>query len=138
VIKNTLLEVPIQVPPAGPVDTSEKFSQANPSVTPVAPANLLAQLEQQAGQQNQSAEKMADQVKAERCTSGRTWRWPGNNEWTFFAPLGLIQSTSLLGRERTGFSLMELFLILAFTLWLPFAVAPGPSWLYPAFAFVPV
>src|SRR6516162_3321023 len=31
------------------------------------------------------------------------------NEWTFFAPVRLIQSTSLLRRERTGFSLMELF-----------------------------
>src|SRR5712692_1796047 len=30
------------------------------------------------------------------------------NEWTFFAPVGLIQSTSLLGAERTGISLMEL------------------------------
>jgi len=27
-----------------------------------------------------------------------------DNEWTFLAPVGLIQSTSLLGRERTGFS----------------------------------
>jgi hypothetical protein len=66
VLKNTLLEVPIQVPPAGPVDTAETFSQVNPSVAPVAPGNLLAQLEQQAGQQNQSAGKMADQVKADR------------------------------------------------------------------------
>src|SRR6516162_3072854 len=31
------------------------------------------------------------------------------SEWTFFAPVRLIQSTSLLRRERTGFSLMELF-----------------------------
>src|SRR6267143_5096630 len=37
------------------------------------------------------------------------------NEWTFFASVRLIQSTSLLRRERTGFSLMELFLLLAFT-----------------------
>src|SRR6266571_468281 len=37
------------------------------------------------------------------------------NEWTFFAPVGLIQSASLLSRECTGFSLMELFLLLAFT-----------------------
>src|SRR5439155_2936051 len=37
------------------------------------------------------------------------------NEWTFFAPVRLIQSTSLLRRECTGFSLMELFLLLAFT-----------------------
>src|SRR5215467_2107726 len=36
-------------------------------------------------------------------------------EWTFFVPIRLIQSTSLLGRECTGFSLMELFLLLAFT-----------------------
>ena len=31
------------------------------------------------------------------------------NEWTFWEPVELIQSTSLLGRERTGFSLKELF-----------------------------
>ena len=31
------------------------------------------------------------------------------NEWTFFASVRLIQSTSLLRRERTGFSLKELF-----------------------------
>jgi len=31
------------------------------------------------------------------------------NEWTFLAPIRLIQSTSLLRRERTGFSLKELF-----------------------------
>src|ERR1019366_10746764 len=30
------------------------------------------------------------------------------NEWAFFAPVGLIQSASLLGRECTGISLMEL------------------------------
>src|SRR6516165_6078810 len=30
------------------------------------------------------------------------------NEWTFLAPVGLIQSASLLGRECTGISLMEL------------------------------
>ena len=30
------------------------------------------------------------------------------NEWTFLAPVGLIQSTSLLGRECTGISRMEL------------------------------
>jgi hypothetical protein len=36
-------------------------------------------------------------------------------KWTFFAPVSLIQSTSLLRRECTGFSLMELFLLLAFT-----------------------
>src|SRR5215813_297490 len=30
------------------------------------------------------------------------------NEWTFLAPVGLIQSTSLLGAGRTGISLMEL------------------------------
>src|ERR1700730_1034119 len=37
------------------------------------------------------------------------------NEWTFLTPVRLIQSTSLLRRECTGFSLMELFLLLAFT-----------------------
>src|SRR5215469_12147099 len=30
------------------------------------------------------------------------------NEWTFLAPVGLIQSTSLLRRKCTGISLMEL------------------------------
>jgi hypothetical protein len=35
------------------------------------------------------------------------------NEWTFFAPVGLIQSASLLGRRCSGLSLMELFLLLA-------------------------
>src|ERR1019366_5237071 len=33
---------------------------------------------------------------------------PSFNEWTFLAPVGLIQSASLLGRECTGISLMEL------------------------------
>jgi hypothetical protein len=37
------------------------------------------------------------------------------NEWTFLAPVRLIQSTSLLRRECTGFSLKELFLLLIFT-----------------------
>src|SRR5580692_5550912 len=37
------------------------------------------------------------------------------NEWTFLAPVRLIQSTSLLRRERTGFSLKELFQPLIFT-----------------------
>src|SRR5215472_13350482 len=37
------------------------------------------------------------------------------NEWTFLALVGLIQSTSLLGRKCTGISLMELFHLLAFT-----------------------
>ncbi len=37
------------------------------------------------------------------------------NEWTFLAPVGLIQSASLLGRGCTGISLMELFLLLALT-----------------------
>ena len=39
------------------------------------------------------------------------------NEWTFFAPAGLIQSTSLLGRGCTGFSLTELILLHALTHW---------------------
>src|SRR6201984_5340 len=43
------------------------------------------------------------------------------NEWTFLAPVRLIQSTSLLRRERTGFSLKELFLPLSSLLiWFPF------------------
>src|SRR5712691_13453923 len=37
------------------------------------------------------------------------------NEWTFLAPVGLIQSASLLGRGCKGISLMELFLLLALT-----------------------
>src|SRR6516165_3309134 len=37
------------------------------------------------------------------------------NEWTFFAPVGLIQSASLLGRECTGISLMELIHLPALT-----------------------
>src|SRR5215469_1726231 len=38
------------------------------------------------------------------------------NEWTFFfAPVGLIQSTSLLGRKCTGISHMELFHLFALT-----------------------
>src|SRR5450631_2580070 len=38
-----------------------------------------------------------------------------HNEWTFLAPVGLIQSASLLGRECTGISLMELIHLLAVT-----------------------
>src|SRR4030095_3015415 len=37
------------------------------------------------------------------------------NEWTFLAPVGLIQSTSLLGRKCTGISLMELLHLPALT-----------------------
>ena len=37
------------------------------------------------------------------------------NEWTFLAPVRLIQSTSLLRRELTGFSLKELFHLPALT-----------------------
>ena len=33
-----------------------------------------------------------------------------HQEWTFLSPVGLSQSASLLGRSRTGFSLMELIL----------------------------
>src|SRR5215469_14699132 len=33
------------------------------------------------------------------------------NEWTFLAPVGLSQSASLLGRECTGISLIELILL---------------------------
>jgi hypothetical protein len=44
------------------------------------------------------------------------------NEWTFLAPVGLIQSTSLLGRERTGFSLKELFRPpSSLLIWFPFS-----------------
>jgi hypothetical protein len=41
----------------------------------------------------------------------------------FLAPVGLIQSTSLLGRERTGFSLKELFRPpSSLLIWFPFSV----------------
>src|SRR5258708_39524057 len=44
------------------------------------------------------------------------------NEWAFLAPVGLIQSTSLLGRERTGFSLKELFRPpSSLLIWFPFS-----------------
>ena len=33
----------------------------------------------------------------------------GIKQWSLLAPVGLIQSASILGRERTGFSLKELF-----------------------------
>src|SRR5262249_28153025 len=48
------------------------------------------------------------------------------NEWTFLAPVGLIQSTSLLGRERTGFSLKELFRPpSSLLIWFPFSSQPS-------------
>jgi hypothetical protein len=48
------------------------------------------------------------------------------NEWTFFAPVRLIQSASLLRRERTGFSLKELFRpFSSLLIWLPFFL-PDP------------
>jgi len=43
------------------------------------------------------------------------WYTLSINEWTFLAPVGLIQSTSLLGRGCTGFSLMELIHLPALT-----------------------
>jgi hypothetical protein len=44
------------------------------------------------------------------------------NEWTFLAPVRLIQSTSLLRGERTGFSLKELFRpFSSLLIWLPFS-----------------
>jgi hypothetical protein len=49
------------------------------------------------------------------------------NEWTFFAPAGLIQSTSLLGRGCTGFSLMELILLHALTHWSSLSSQPSSS-----------
>jgi hypothetical protein len=53
------------------------------------------------------------------------------NEWTFFAPAGLIQSTSLLGRGCTGFSLMELILLPALTHWSSFSAQPSSSAAFP-------
>src|SRR5215471_10276550 len=48
------------------------------------------------------------------------------NEWTFLAPVGLIHSTSLLGRERTGFSLKELFRPpSSLLIWFPFSSQPS-------------
>src|SRR5215831_12687496 len=46
------------------------------------------------------------------------------NEWTFLAPVRWIQSTSLLGRERTGFSLKELFRPpSSLLIWFPFSLS---------------
>jgi NADPH:quinone reductase-like Zn-dependent oxidoreductase len=53
------------------------------------------------------------------------------NEWTFFAPAGLIQSTSLLGRGCTGFSLMELILLHALTHWSSLSSQPSSSAAFP-------
>jgi len=39
------------------------------------------------------------------------------SECTFFSPVGLSQSASLLGLQLLGFSLMELILAVDFTLW---------------------
>src|SRR5260370_42567277 len=48
-------------------------------------------------------------------------RW-SINEWTFLAPVRLIQSTSLLGHGRTGFSLKELFRPpISLLIWCPFS-----------------
>src|SRR6266853_5072231 len=48
-------------------------------------------------------------------------RW-SINEWTFLAPVRLIQSTSLLGHGRTGFSLKELFRPpISLLIWFPFS-----------------
>src|SRR5580693_8504524 len=38
-----------------------------------------------------------------------------SGRWTFLSPVGLSQSASLLGRSRTGFSLMELILTIVLT-----------------------
>ena len=53
------------------------------------------------------------------------------NEWTFLAPVGLIQSASLLGRGCTGFSLMELILLPALLIWLPLSFPPSSSAAFP-------
>src|SRR5215472_8059927 len=54
------------------------------------------------------------------------------NEWTFLVPVGLIQSTSLLGRERTGFSLKELFRPpSSLLIWLPFSSQPSSPAAFP-------
>ena len=52
-------------------------------------------------------------------------------EWTFFAPVGLIQSASLLGRAGTGLSSMELFHQRRFTHWRPFSSLPSSPAVFP-------
>jgi hypothetical protein len=54
------------------------------------------------------------------------------NEWSFFASVGLIQSTSLLGWRRTGFSLMELILLYIFTHWFSFSTQPPSPTAFPS------
>src|ERR1700681_2935147 len=53
------------------------------------------------------------------------------NEWTFFAPVGLIQSASLLGRKCTGISLMELIHLSAFTHCLSLSSQPPSPTAFP-------
>src|ERR1700674_1884880 len=58
-------------------------------------------------------------------------RWP-INEWTFLAPVRLIQSTSLLGHGRTGFSLKELFRPpISLLIWFPFSSCPSSPAAFP-------
>ena len=55
-------------------------------------------------------------------------------EWkgTLLAPVRLIQSTSLLGRERTGFSLKELFRPpSSLLIWFPFSSRPSSPAAFP-------
>src|SRR5215471_17519592 len=54
------------------------------------------------------------------------------NEWTYLAPVGLIQSTSLLRRERTGFSLKEPFRPpSSLLIWFPFPSRPSSPAAFP-------
>src|SRR5215472_6284250 len=61
------------------------------------------------------------------------------NEWTFLAPVGLIQAASLLGRGRTGFSLKELFRPpSSLLIWFPFCSRPSSPAAFPDPVLSPV
>ena len=53
------------------------------------------------------------------------------NEWSCSAPVGLIQSTNLLGRECTGISLMELIHPPALAHWSPLSSQPPSPAAFP-------
>jgi hypothetical protein len=53
------------------------------------------------------------------------------NEWTFFAPVGLIQSDSLLGRKCTGISLKELIHLSVLTHCRPLSSQPPSPAAFP-------
>jgi len=74
------------------------------------------------------------QLMQKKCLAGReaeiyrTLLTLSINEWTFFAPVGLIQSDSLLGRKYTGISLMELIHLSVLTHCLPLSFErPSPT-----------